>query len=69
MRQMMSLGGFVFSLSEGTPYEGLQRTSDGGWVAVARYGQKLISQDDLIKSQRQGSSVTLDSLTLSVWAT
>ena len=23
MRQMMSLGGFVFSLSEGTPYEGL----------------------------------------------
>jgi phage protein U len=25
---MMSLGGFVFSLSEGTPYKGLQRTSD-----------------------------------------
>ena len=39
MRQMMSLGGFVFSLSEGTPYEGLQRTSDGGWGAVVRYGQ------------------------------
>jgi hypothetical protein len=45
MRQMMSLGGFVFSLSEGTPYEGLQRTSDGGWVAVARYGQKPMSQN------------------------
>ncbi|MBU2021424.1 MAG: hypothetical protein KKA29_03805 [Gammaproteobacteria bacterium] len=29
MRQMMSLGGFVFSLSEGTAYEGLQRTSYG----------------------------------------
>ena len=39
MRQMMSLGGFVFSLSEGKPYEGLPRTSDGGWVAVVRYGQ------------------------------
>jgi hypothetical protein len=23
MRQMMSLGGFVFSLSEGTPFKGL----------------------------------------------
>ena len=23
MRQMMSLGGFVFSLSEGTPYESM----------------------------------------------
>lgn len=45
MRQMMSLGGFVFSLSEGTPYEGLQRTSDGGWVTVPRYGQKPISQN------------------------
>ncbi|REG85848.1 phage tail protein [Marinomonas pollencensis] len=45
MRQMMSLGGFVFSLSEGTPYEGLQRTSDGGWVAVACYGQKPMSQN------------------------
>ncbi|RBP79094.1 phage tail protein [Marinomonas rhizomae] len=45
MPQMMSLGGFVFSLSEGTPYEGLQRTSDGGWVAVSRYGQKPLSQN------------------------
>ncbi|HGS4936982.1 TPA: phage tail protein [Vibrio parahaemolyticus] len=45
MRQMMSLGGFVFSLSENTPYEGLQRTSDGGWVTVPRYGQKPISQN------------------------
>lgn len=45
MRQMMSLGGFVFSLSDGTPYEGLQRTSDGGWVTVPRYGQKPISQN------------------------
>ncbi|AEF54586.1 hypothetical protein Mar181_1544 [Marinomonas posidonica IVIA-Po-181] len=35
MRQMMSLGGFVFSLSEGSPYEGLQHMSEGGWVAVA----------------------------------
>lgn len=41
----MSLGGFVFSLSEGTAYEGLQRTSSGGWVAVPRYGQKPISQN------------------------
>ncbi|KUI98977.1 phage tail protein [Vibrio sp. MEBiC08052] len=45
MRQMMSLGGFVFSLSEQTPYESLQRTSDGGWVSVPRYGQKPISQN------------------------
>lgn len=45
MRQMMSLGDFVFSLSEQTPYEGLQRTSDGGWVSVPRYGQKPISQN------------------------
>lgn len=45
MRQMMALGGFVFSLSEGTPYEGLQRTSDGGWVTVPRYGQKPMSQN------------------------
>jgi phage protein U len=45
MRQMMSLGGFVFSLSEHTPYEALQRTSDGGWVTVPRYGQKPISQN------------------------
>ncbi|NRD72704.1 phage tail protein [Shewanella sp. VB17] len=45
MRQMMSLGGFVFSLSEGTPYEGLQRSSDGGWVTVPRYGQKPMSQN------------------------
>jgi len=45
MPQMMSLGGFVFSLSEGTPYEGLQRTSDGGWVTVFRYGQKPLSQN------------------------
>lgn len=45
MRQMLALGEFVFSLSEGTPYEGLQRTSDGGWVTVPRYGQKPISQN------------------------
>ncbi|MBJ7540033.1 phage tail protein [Marinomonas transparens] len=45
MRQMMSLGGFVFSLSDGTPYEGLQRTSSGGWVTVPRYGQKPMSQN------------------------
>ncbi|MCF2827059.1 MULTISPECIES: phage tail protein [unclassified Pseudoalteromonas] len=45
MRQMMSLGDFVFSLSEGTPYSGLQRSSDGGWVTVPRYGQKPISQN------------------------
>ena len=45
MKQMMSLGGFVFSLSEGTPYEGLQRTSDGGWVTIPRYSKKPISQN------------------------
>lgn len=45
MKQMMSLGGFVFSLSEGTTYEGLTRTSDGGWVTVPRYGQKPLSQN------------------------
>lgn len=45
MRQMMSLGGFVFSLSEGTPYGGLSRISDGGWVTVPRYSQKPISQN------------------------
>ncbi|QMV14723.1 phage tail protein [Vibrio spartinae] len=45
MSKMMSLGEFVFSLSERTPYEGLQRTSDGGWVTVPRYGQKPISQN------------------------
>lgn len=45
MKQMMSLGGFVFSLGQGTPYTGLQRTSDGGWNTIARYGQKPISQN------------------------
>ncbi|ADZ91116.1 phage tail protein [Marinomonas mediterranea] len=45
MPQMMSLGGFVFALNEGTPYEGLQRTSSGGWVPVQRYGQKPLSQN------------------------
>ncbi|WP_299492976.1 phage tail protein [uncultured Shewanella sp.] len=42
---MMSLGGFIFSLNDNTPYESLQRSSDGGWVNVARYGQKPISQN------------------------
>ncbi|ASA54663.1 phage tail protein [Vibrio gazogenes] len=45
MKEMMSLGGFAFSLSNHTPYEGLQRTSNGGWVTVPRYGQKPISQN------------------------
>ncbi|MBJ7536627.1 phage tail protein [Marinomonas transparens] len=49
MPKMMCLnygdGEFVFSLSEGTPYEGLQRTSDGGWSTVARYGQKPMSKN------------------------
>ncbi len=42
---MMALGGFVFSLNENTPYESLQRSSDGGWVNVARFGQKPTSQN------------------------
>ncbi len=44
MRQMLSLGGFVFSLGDGTAYESLQRTSGGGWVVVSRFGQKPVSQ-------------------------
>ena len=35
----------MFSLSEGTPYEGLVRSSDGGWITVPRYGQKPVSQN------------------------
>jgi len=30
----MALGGFVFGLSTGFPYERLERSSDGGWVDV-----------------------------------
>lgn len=45
MKQMMSLGGFVFSFYQNTPYSGLTRSSDGGWVTVPRYGQKPISQN------------------------
>lgn len=41
----MALDGFVFSLSEGTPYEGFQRVSAGGWVSVPRYSQKPLSQN------------------------
>lgn len=55
MPQMMSLGGFVFSLSEGTAYEGLQRTSDGGSVSVSRYGQKPLSQN----TSQQLENITL----------
>ena len=51
MRQMLSLGGFVFSLSGDTPYEGLSRTSTGGWVTVPRYGQKPLSQNTGIPLQ------------------
>lgn len=45
MKQMLSLGGFVFSLGEKTPYVGLKRSSDGGFRSVARYGQKPIGQN------------------------
>jgi hypothetical protein len=45
MKQMLALGGFVFSLSKNTPYEGLSRTSDGGFVTVPRYNGKPLSQN------------------------
>jgi len=45
MKQMMSLGGIVFSLGQGKPYIGLQLTSDGSWRTITRYGQKPISHN------------------------
>ena len=45
MKQMLALGEFVFSLSKNTPYEGLSRTSDGGFVTVPRYNGKPFSQN------------------------
>lgn len=45
MRQMLALGDFVFSLSENTPYEGLTRSSDGGFVTIPRYNSKPLSQN------------------------
>lgn len=34
MRQQMALGGFIFGLSTGFPYERLERSADGGWVSL-----------------------------------
>lgn len=45
MKQMLALGDFVFSLSKNTPYEGLSRTTDGGFVTVPRYNGKPLSQN------------------------
>ncbi|MCG7551582.1 phage tail protein [Pseudoalteromonas sp. Of7M-16] len=58
MRQMMSLGDFVFSLSEDTPYSGLQRSSGGGWVNVPRYGQKPAKQNTGLQLEKIGLSGT-----------
>ncbi len=45
MKQMLALGDFVFSLSKNTPYEGLSRTSDGGFITVPRYNGKPFLQN------------------------
>ena len=34
MAQQMALGGFVFGLSSGFPYESLDRKTSGGWVSL-----------------------------------
>lgn len=34
MSQQMALGGFVFGLSSGFPYETLDRKTTGGWVSL-----------------------------------
>jgi phage protein U len=34
MSQQMALGGFVFGLSSGFPYESLDRKTTGGWVSL-----------------------------------
>jgi phage protein U len=41
--QMLTLGGFVFSVSEKTPYHGLTRTSGGGFQTVPIFGAKPLS--------------------------
>ncbi|WP_125782820.1 phage tail protein [Pseudoalteromonas rubra] len=53
MRQMMSLGDFVFSLSEGTPYTDQQIVTDGGWTVIPRYGQQPLSQQTGAKLGRR----------------
>jgi hypothetical protein len=42
MRQMMSLGGFVFSLSEGTPYKGL--------ICIKKIDLKCCSNDGVFSA-------------------
>lgn len=34
MAQQMALGGFVFGLSSGFPYDSLDRKTTGGWVSL-----------------------------------
>ncbi|REG85850.1 hypothetical protein DFP81_102389 [Marinomonas pollencensis] len=42
MRQMMSLGGFVFSLSEGAPYE--------GFMCIKKVYLKCCSNDSVLSA-------------------
>ena len=44
-KPMLTLGDFLFSANDNTPYEEITHTSDGGWIAIDRYGQKPISQN------------------------
>lgn len=40
MSQQMALGGFVFGLSSGFPYETLDRKTTGGWVSLDMISSK-----------------------------
>ena len=44
MKNMLVWGDFTFSVSDGTPYEGLQRVTDGGFTSVKLYGRKPLTQ-------------------------
>ena len=45
MRHMLRVGGITLSQGQGTGYDTLTRTSDGGWTKLDRYDQKPISQN------------------------
>ncbi|MGK9415214.1 phage tail protein [Pseudomonas cedrina] len=55
MRQQMVLGTFIFGLSRGFAYDGLDRGSSGGWVSL-----------DIIAGKPKSSQVGQDLETLAV---